>query len=161
MVGRLDDWLKVVAEKKELILDPGYLEWAGVAVFKKAYKIYRERGYRVRLLSAAFRNHMHWSELIGGDVVISPPHRWQVRFNSSDVSVASRIETPVDPKIVETLRGKFPDFCRAYDEDGLSVPEFDSFAPTVRTMRQFLDATHELAVKVRDVLLPNPDLSAG
>ncbi len=52
---------------------PGHLEWAGVAVFKKTYRLFVERGYRVRLLSAAFRNHMHWSELIGGDVVISPP----------------------------------------------------------------------------------------
>jgi hypothetical protein len=23
-----------------------------------------------------FRNHMHWSELIGGEVVISPPYAW-------------------------------------------------------------------------------------
>ena len=53
---------------------PGVLEWAGVAVFKKTYRLFQERGYRIRLLSAAFRNHMHWSELIGGDVVISPPH---------------------------------------------------------------------------------------
>ena len=97
MAGRLDDWLKVVAEKQDIILDPGYLEWAGVAVFKKAYKIFRERGYRVRLLSAAFRNHMQWSELVGGDVVISPPYKWQVRFNASDVSVASRIEKPGRP----------------------------------------------------------------
>ena len=29
------------------------------------------------LLSAAFRNHMHWSEFIGGDLVISPPYSWQ------------------------------------------------------------------------------------
>src|SRR5579872_3104003 len=39
MVGRLDDWLKVVAEKQGIMLDPGYLEWAGVAVFKKAYNL--------------------------------------------------------------------------------------------------------------------------
>src|SRR5439155_20140233 len=56
MVGRLDDWLKVNAEKENIAIDPGHLEWAGVAVFKKAYQIFRERGYRVRLLSAAFRN---------------------------------------------------------------------------------------------------------
>src|SRR6202163_1447558 len=43
MVGRLDDWLKVVAEKENITIDPGYLEWAGVAVFKKAYKMYRQR----------------------------------------------------------------------------------------------------------------------
>src|SRR6201997_1709241 len=35
MVGRLDDWLKVQAEKDSIPADPGYLEWAGVAVFKK------------------------------------------------------------------------------------------------------------------------------
>src|ERR1700694_3608397 len=81
MVGRLDDWLKVQAEIDTITTDPGYLEWAGVAIFKKTYQIFRDRGYRVRLLSAAFRNHMHWSEFIGGDVVISPPHKWQVRFN--------------------------------------------------------------------------------
>jgi transaldolase len=161
MAGRLDDWLKVVAEKQDIILDPGYLEWAGVAVFKKAYKIFRERGYRVRLLSAAFRNHMQWSELVGGDLVISPPYKWQLRFNASDVSVASRIEKPVDPEIVDELLRKFSDFRRAYNEDGLSLSEFDTFGPTVRTLRQFLEATHELAVRVRDLLLPNPDGSAS
>jgi transaldolase len=161
MGGRLDDWLKVIAEKQDIILEPGYLEWAGVAVFKKAYKIFKERGYRVRLLSAAFRNHMQWSELVGGDVVISPPYKWQVRFNGSDVRVASRIETPVNPEIVDELLRKFPDFRRAYNEDGLSLAEFDTYGPTVRTLRQFLEATHELAVRVRDLLLPNPDGSAS
>src|SRR6202030_2640483 len=101
MVGRLDDWLKVVMERDGISTDPGYLEWAGVAVFKKAYKIFRERGYRLRLLSAAFRNQMHWSEFIGGDVVISPPYAWQVRLNASDVPVESRIEKAVSPAIVE------------------------------------------------------------
>jgi transaldolase len=161
MGGRLDDWLKVVAEKQDIILEPGYLEWAGVAVFKKAYEIYRQRGYRVRLLSAAFRNHMQWSELVGGDVVISPPFKWQVRFNGSDVSVAAQIDKPVDPEIVDALLRKFPDFRRAYNEDGLSVNEFDTYGPTVRTLRQFLEATHELSVRVRDLLLPNPDGSAS
>ncbi len=114
MVGRLDDWLKVVAEKENISIDPGYLEWAGVAVFKKTYQMFRERGYRLRLLSAAFRNHMHWSEFIGGDVVISPPYAWQVRFNASDIEVKPRMENPVDPKIVDELYKRFPDFRRAY-----------------------------------------------
>ena len=93
MVGRLDDWLKVVAEQENVTVDPGYLEWAGVAVFKKAYQMFCERGYRLRLLSAAFRNHMHWSEFIGGDVVISPPYAWQLRFNASRMSRCVRVLT--------------------------------------------------------------------
>jgi transaldolase len=157
MVGRLDDWLKVVSEKENITIDPGYLEWAGVAVFKKAYRIFREHGYRIRLLSAAFRNHMHWSEFIGGDVVISPPYAWQVRLNASDVDVQPRIDTPVDAKIVQELSRKFQDFRRAYSEDGLTPNEFDSFAPTRRTLRQFITACHDLDGLVRDFMLPNPD----
>ena len=157
MVGRLDDWLKVVMEKGAITTDPGHLEWAGVAVFKKTYALFRERGYRLRLLSAAFRNHMHWSELIGGDVVISPPSAWQKRFVASDIEVVPRIDTPVAPAIVDDLYRRFPDFRRAYDEGGLTVAAFDEFPPTRRTLRQFLGAVSDLTALVRDVMLPNPD----
>src|ERR1700674_4300828 len=157
MVGRLDDWLKVVIEKENIAIDPGYLEWAGVAVFKKTYKIFRERGYRIRLLSAAFRNHMHWSEFIGGEVVISPPYSWQVRFNASDIEVRKRIDDPVNPKIVDELSRKFADFRRAYTEGGMTLEQFDSFGPTRRTLRQFIAACHDLDGLVRDFLIPNPD----
>jgi len=157
MVGRLDDWLKVVADKKGILTDPGYLEWAGVAVFKKAYQIYSERHYRTRLLSAAFRNHFHWSELIGGDIVISPPHIWQVRINASDIPVRHRIDQPVAPEVVSDLRRRFADFERAYEPDGLGIGDLDGFGPTRRTLRQFMRAAAELASLVRDVMTPDPD----
>jgi transaldolase len=159
MVGRLDDWMKVLIEKENIAVDPGYTEWAGVAVFKNTYRLFRDRGYRIRLLSAAFRNHMHWSELIGGDIVISPPYSWQVRFNTSDVDVRNRIDDPVDSKIMDGLSKKFPDFRRAISEDGLTVEEFDAFGPTRRTLRQFIAACHDLEILVRDVLVPNPDVA--
>ena len=157
MVGRLDDWLKLQAEKKNIITDPGNLEWAGVAVFKKTYQLFRERGYRIRLLAAAFRNHMHWSELIGGDVVISPPCKWQKRFNASDVTIENRITNPIDPKILNELTKKFPDFNRAFTDGGLAVEDFDTFGPTARTLRQFIEACHELEAQIREFMLPNPD----
>jgi transaldolase len=157
MVGRLDDWLKVAAEKENISIDPGYLEWAGVAVFKKTYQIFQKRGYRIRMLSAAFRNHMHWSEFIGGDVVISPPYSWQVRFNASDIPVQPRMDKPVEPRVVEELNKKFADFRRAYEEDGLRIDEFDAFPSTRRTLRQFIAACHDLDGIVRDILIPNPD----
>jgi transaldolase len=157
MVGRLDDWLKVLVEKNNVSIDPGYLEWAGVAVLKKAYRIYTERGYRTRLLSAAFRNHMHWSEFIGGDLVISPPYSWQVRFNASDIEVRDRIDEPVREEIQNELCKKFDDYRRASSERGLSIEEFDSFGATRRTLRQFISACYELNGVVRDVLIPDPD----
>jgi transaldolase len=159
MVGRLDDWLKVLVEKNNIAIDPGYLEWAGVSVFKKTYRLFHERGYRTRLLSAAFRNHMHWSEFIGGDVVISPPYSWQLRFNASDIEVRPRIQEPVREEIEFELSKKFADFRCASTAHGLSVEEFDSFAPTRRTLRQFISACHELDSVVRDVLIPDPDVA--
>jgi transaldolase len=157
MVGRLDDWLKVAADKCRITLDPGYLEWAGVAAMKRAYALYEERGYRTRLLAAAFRNHMHWSEFIGANVVISPPHVWQVRFNSSDVPVRARMHEPVDARIISELTRLFPDFRRAYEPDGLSPAEFDDFGPTRRTIRQFSAACHDLERLVRDVVVADPE----
>jgi len=153
MVGRLDDWLKVVTEKENIIPNPHILDWAGVAVMKKAYGIYKERGYRLRLLSAAFRNHLHWSEFIGGDVVISPPYLWQKRYNASDVTVENRMDKPVDPAIIAELEKKYADFRRAYNEDGMKPAEFDGYGATVRTLRQFSQATTDLILIIRDIML--------
>jgi transaldolase len=75
MVGRLDDHLRRVMARERITLDPGVLEWAGVAVVKKLHGIFQERRYRSKLLVAAYRNHMHWSEFIGGDLILTIPHR--------------------------------------------------------------------------------------
>jgi len=153
MVGRLDDWLKVVTEKEHIIADPETADWAGIAVMKKAYRIYKAKGYRLRLLSAAFRHHRHWSEFIGGDVVISPPYIWQKRYNASDVTVENRMDKPVDPVIIAELEKKFVDFRRAYYENGMKVEEFDGFGATVRTLKQFCQATTDLIGIIRDMML--------
>jgi transaldolase len=153
MVGRLDDLLKAVAEKENIIANPEIFDWAGVAVMKKAYRIYRERGYRLRLLSAAFRNHYHWSAFIGGDVVISPPWQWQQRYIASDVTVENRMDTPVDAKIIAELEKKFVDFRRAYNENGLTVSEFDSYGATVRTLSQFCQATTNVITTIREMMI--------
>ncbi len=157
MVGRLDDWVRLTAQRDGAAIDPAAFDWAGVAVFKKAYQIFQERGYRVRLLSAAFRNHMHWSELVGGDVVISPPYEWQVRLNESGLEPVSRIFEPVAPAILDALYAGSNEFRKAYDEDGLSPAEFVDYGASRRTLRQFLAATNELEAFVRDVTIPDPD----
>jgi transaldolase len=157
MMGRIEDWLRVQIERDGIVVDPAALPWSGVAVFKRAYGLFRERGYRARLLGAAIRHHYHWSELIGGDVVITMPATWQRRFNASDIEVRPRIDDPVDPAIVAELAHHFPDFVRAYEPDGLALAEFDSFPPTARTLRAFIASYHELLHQVTDAMIPNPD----
>jgi transaldolase len=157
MVGRLDDWLELAATRDGTLLTPGSVNWAGIACIKKAYRIYREHGYRTRLLAAAYRNHLHWSELIGGDVVLTIPYKWQRLFNASDVEVRPRFDDPVPEAIVDELYAKVPDFRRAYDADGLTVEEFDSYGATVRTLRGFIGSYQDLVATIRDLMLPNPD----
>jgi len=158
MVGRLDDWLKVQAAKKGIITEPGYLEWAGVAAAKKAYLIFKERGYRTRILNAAYRNHYHWSEFIGGDMAMTIPYEWQKKFNASDVEVKNRINDPVDPKIIAELEKKFPDFVRAYDEKGMKPEEFEQFGSFRRTLLAFLGGYADLLHVIRLIMCPDPDV---
>lgn len=160
MIGRLDDWIQVLVKRDEIITNPAYPHWAGIACMKKAYGIYKQRGYRTRLLAAAYRHHLHWSELIGGDVVLTIPYPWQKQFNASDIPVIDRMQEPVSDEIVAELSRKFPDFCRAYDEYGMADAEFDTFGATVRTLRNFIGSYHDLIAVIRDFMLPNPDNKA-
>jgi transaldolase len=155
MMGRIEDWLRVVMDRDGLVVDPAALPWSGVAVFKRAYAEWQSRGFRARLLGAAIRHQLHWSELIGGDVVITMPSSWQKRFNASRLEVKPRIDDAAP--YVDELTRAFPDFVRAYEPDGLSIDEFDTWAPSVRTLRAFIGSYHELLHLVTDALLPNPD----
>ena len=158
MVGRVDDWVKVSAEKLGAKVDPEILEWSGVAVFRNAHKIYQERGYRTRLLSAAFRNHMHWSEILGGDCVISPPYAWQVKINEMGIAPnLNSVNEPIEARILDPLLENFPEFRKMYDVDGLKEEEFTHFGATLRTLRGFLQSVNDLESFVRDVTVPNPD----
>jgi transaldolase len=159
MIGRLDDWIEVLGGRDGILVDPGYPHWAGIACFKRAYALFRERGYRARLLGAAYRHQLHWTELVGGDVVLTMPHAWQRLFNESGFEVVARMDEPVPEPIVATLYERFPDFRRAYDPDGMAVHEFDSYGATVRTLRTFIASYQELVATVREYMLPDPDVA--
>ncbi len=158
MIGRLDDWMHVLAARDTIITDPGYLNWAGIAAIKKAYHLFKERNYRSTLLAAAYRHHMHWSELIGGDLSLTIPYEWQLKFNASDIEVKSRIDDPIPAAAMSELMKKFPDFRRAYAEDGLTIDEFDTYGATIRTLRTFIGSYRDLLAVIRDFMLPNPDV---
>lgn len=157
MVGRLDDWVKISGEKAGIVTTPGYIDWAGVAAFKRAYALFTERGYRTRLLSAAYRNHLHWSQLIGGEVSMTIPFEWQVKFNASGIPVEDTLDNPVDPVIIEELSSKYPEFVKGYEPDGLSVDEFDGYGAVVRTLRSFINGYEQMLAMVREFMLPDVD----
>jgi transaldolase len=64
------------------------------------------------------------------------------------------MQNPVDPAIVAGLHRKFAEFRKAYDEDGMTIAEFDSYGATVRTLRSFIEAYRDILAIVRDFMLP-------
>jgi transaldolase len=161
MVGRLDDWMKVLVERDGIALHPDAANWAGIAAFKRAYGIFQERRYRSHLLVAAYRSRLHWTELVGGDMIHTFPHAWQVRFNESGIAPVPRMDVPVDPALLDDLLTRVPDFARAYEPDGLAPAEFATFGASARTLRGFIKAYHDLTGAIRDIVLPDPDVRAS
>jgi transaldolase len=76
--------------------------------------------------------------------VLTIPYEWQLKINASDIPVKARMHNQVEQHIVDAMYDKIPDFRRAYDADGMTPVEFDSYGATVRTLRAFIAAAHDL-----------------
>jgi len=158
MLGRLDDWIKAVCDRDDIVVDPAAPNWAGLAVFKRAAAIYRERGFRTRPLAAAYRNLQHWTELVGGDLVMTMTHQWQRRFEASGLVVRPRFDEPVPAASVAELLDRVPDFRQAYEPEGLTLPEIDDYGATLHTLRIFTASYWGLVKTIDDLLLPDPTI---
>lgn len=145
--------MKRKKEENNIDVSSEIIDWASIAIFKNAYNIFQERGYNSKLLAAAFRCDLHWSEIVGGDVIISMPYDWWNKFNNSGINVENKINIPVDEKIISTLKENFEDFNKAYHENGMGINDFESFGPTKHTMRNFLLGYDEFANIVRDRMI--------
>lgn len=149
MIGRVDDHLKRVAEQKGLVYTTGTLDWAGIAVFKEAHRIFQQRGLRGTLLAAAYRHEGHWAEIIGREVLQTIPYTWWKKFNESARQPAVTLPNPVDDRILAELRAKFPDFICAFDENAQCSADFLRYGATVHTLNQFIDGYNQLLAHIR------------
>lgn len=153
MIGRVDDQLKRVAEAQRIVTTPGLADWAGIAVFKHAHRLFKGSGRPGTLLAAAYRHEGHWSQIIGPEVLQTIPYGWWTKFNASATAPALTLETEVDGSILAELRDKFPDFVRGHDVDGMRPPEFIRYGATVHTLNQFLGGYGDLVTFVRSAML--------
>lgn len=155
MIGRIDDWLKKAVARDSLAIMPEALEWAGIAVFKKAYAVFKERGYRTRLLTAAYRNIYAWSELIGGDLSMTIASKYLKIFDNSSIPVENNIDRPVPEEWMSELN-KLDDFHRAYDDNGLRPDEFEHFGPFVTCLEGFFKGFDDLLKIIRPYGIGEP-----
>jgi transaldolase len=153
MIGRVDDQIKRAEAVLKTGVDPAFFEWAGVAVFRRAAQLFRERGYQATLLCAAYRSEKHWAEIIGPNVLQSIPYKWWRQFDAASQAVRVTIDDPVDDTIISALARHFPDFRAAYEEDQLSLPQFVHYGASIHTLNQFLGGYAQLLEIVRSRML--------
>ena len=152
MRGRMDDHLKRVCDADGIDVDPEALEWAGIAVFKRAARIFDEAGFQATLLGAAFRNTMQWSETIGPNVLQTIPYQNWKEFDAAEIDVRQSLAEPVEASHLDALN-QIEDFRRAYEPDGMTPDEFAGFGPSIHTLNQFIDGYYELLGIVRGRML--------
>lgn len=152
MIGRCDDWLKQYTTNTGMVVKPEALEWAGVAVFKEAYRIYQERGYRTRLLTAANRNEYHWSQFIGGNLAQTINYKWYKRLNNCDVEVKEHINDPVKEEYLIELN-KISEFHKSFDEHGMTIDEFEKYGAFRDTLTTFIGGYDELCRLIRGYMI--------
>jgi transaldolase len=139
MIGRLDDYLREVALDNGAAVTESDIRQSGLAVTKRAYRIYQERGYEAVLLVAALRGEYHLTELAGARLLMSIAPAAQEWFIARDHPREERIEIPIAADVVKRLM-TMPEFVKAYEAEGMAPKDFISYGVTQRTICQFIEA---------------------
>lgn len=141
VMGRLQDYLTKVNEERNTGLTKYDLECAALAVAKKSYQVCVDRGYKTVLMPAAFRSARQVAQMVGGKVVMTIHPRIQAEIIKAEeeglIQREIAIDQPVDPEAVMRVSKALPEFKLAYDPEGLSVKDFDTFGATVMTLDGF------------------------
>jgi transaldolase len=147
MIGRLDDYVREVALDNKNPVSESDIRQSGLAVTKRAYKIYKERKYEAVLLVAALRGSYHLTELAGAELLMSIAPAAQEWFINSDHPREERIEKEIDSQTIQRLL-TLPEFVKAFEPDGMKPEDFISYGATQRTLCQFVEAGWKLLENV-------------
>lgn len=152
MIGRTDDYVKKVVKSQMALIDPEAMEWAGIACAKNYYRLFKEKNYKTKLLTAAFRNIHHWTALVGGDILATIPTSFQKRIDASNVAIENKMDVPVKEEWLNQLK-TLPEFVRAYEPNGMKIEEFDSYGAVIDTLTQFYQGYDDLVKIIRNYIL--------
>lgn len=137
-VGRLDDYLRDVAQDMKLGLPEEVITMAGLAVAKRTYSIFEERGYHAIIMPAGLRGAYHLTEMAGGKLLYTINTRVQDMILEADPPQEERIHNPIPQDVLDQLM-RIPEFVRAYEPDGMKPAEFITYGVTQKLLSQFME----------------------
>jgi len=141
VMGRLQDYLASVNAERGNPVSTSDLEWAVLAAVKRAYRIFKKKGYKQVIMPAAFRCAMQVSELAGGlfEMTIHPKVQDLVidADKKGAIKREKRIDADVDEKAVDRVLKAIPEFGKAYEPDGMAEKDFDAYGGVIMTLDGF------------------------
>ena len=149
--------LRDFGKEKGIEVTEGDVRLAELAIFKKAYRLVRERAYQSKMLSCSLRagptvdgqqRIWHIEEKAGAAIVVTCPPPFideLINFAGAEKIKFEPHRIDVDPpKAVMDKLMRIPYFERAYEEDGYTRAEYNTHPALVRTAEQFSKATQEM-----------------
>lgn len=138
MIGRLDDYIRDIAHDTGALVSESDIQKAGIAVAKRAYNLYKERGYKAVIMPAGMRGAYHMTELAGAEMVFSTAPKIQDMLENVKEPFLVGIDNPVDDGALRRLMA-IREFRRAYEIDGMEESEFLTYGAMQRTLSQFVE----------------------
>lgn len=166
MLGRYEEAPPMQAQAREcgIELTEADLRWAGIAIFRKAHRLFRECGYPTKLMAASMRagpridgaqRVWHVEKLAGADAVLTVfPNIFEALGSAyANLPLEPQIDNPVPDEVMERLL-RIPYFTEAYDENSIAPEDFAHHPALQVTAASFSDAmekveafAHRLVIK--------------
>ena len=142
------------AAQQGLSLSPEDRRLAGVAIFKQAYRIFRQRAYPSKMLICSLRlgpvvdgatRCWHLEETAGARAVFTlpPPFLTELFTKAEHLTFEPRIRRVLGADVLERLQ-RIPYFNAAYEPDGLTPPDFNHLPPLLSTWKEFKEAKDKI-----------------
>ena len=164
MLGRYEGAspMKAQARERGIEISEADLRWAGIAIFRKAYRIFKQRGYPSKLMAASMRlgptvdgvtRVWHLEKLAGADAVLTVfPNVFEAFMKSyTDLPLEPQIDEPVPNDVLERLLS-IPYFAEAYDEHGIAPQDFVNHPALQATAASFSEDMAKIEVFAQDCI---------
>lgn len=153
---------KEQAQQVGVSLSPEDIRWAGIAIFKNAYRIFRERAYPSKMLICSLRmgptvggatRCWHVEETAGGRVVFTlpPPFLGDLFTEGKHLNFKARIRHEIPADVMTRLQ-KVPYFTAAYEPDGLRLEAFNQLQALQNTWAEFKAAMDKISAFVEEAI---------
>jgi transaldolase len=146
ITGIFDEYLSKYVISDQIDISTDILYMAGLIVAKKVYQITKSIYPEVGVIGGGVRGLHHFTEMVGADVCITMNWDGQAEeLLKQNLPVIPRFFNPLPDLYLNELLTKVPDFQRAYNEEGLTIEEYEHFGP-VNYFRDIFVGAWNLAI---------------